>query len=666
MRARYPIFCNGPLCQAAPVFPAAGDLVLSVVGLVPPHGAAASVCLTLRIARAPLRLTRQWRMMSKTGDPMLHGGEPPPPSKPPESGPRPPAGAGYRNLFGAVESSNELFRGYGDQNEDLLLRLSRCIEMPYVWETPAPGGRRPDDNPRIPAGYTYLAQLVAHDLSFLGSTIPPIEATNDEPINLRGVALDLETIYGGGPLERPSSFCREPDASSRRKERPSSFRREPDASSRRKLRLGVLRDEIAPAGARMSSKRRQELTRDLPRTACPRTSDVVPGLEGRLTDVLIPDPRNDDHPIIAQTVVLFHHLHNWICDTLPRNAAAISPDHFDVDSDNHLSAHDRDLFTSARRLVTAVYHEIIQRDLMKRLLCRPVYVRYTEGAAPLLDNDQGSGIPVEFSHAAFRVGHAMIQPSYKLRHEVDFGLEDLMRFNSERSFDRFPPSWNWIVKWSNFYEIGKPPLNFSRRISPSQARVLTRSPLTSLADDPSDPSHHTGLPRRDLLRTATVGCRSVESLVRHIRAGAPELATASPLLRDANPAARRTLIRTYLDAQARNGEPFSEQERDRIAADPPLILFVLLEAAVEENGLSLGVLGSVIVAEVIFRAIANASRVVSRGGPDANALARSVFGDDPDLLPLGVFAAAMPRTMPELISFLAKLPHLDGVEPEFV
>ncbi|MBV9076580.1 MAG: hypothetical protein JO048_03740, partial [Methylobacteriaceae bacterium] len=468
--------------------------------------------------------------------------------------------SGYRNLFGGPDAPGahpgDFFHGYGEATANLVPRLARCLEQPYPWAAPAPGGARLDDNPRIPAGYTYLAQLVAHDLTFLGSTIAPLDGAGRAARNLRTIALDLETIYGAGPAERPSAYC------------PAE-----DGGPRRKLRLGVVNDE-AGDGRVPTGARRFELGRDLPRAACPLTAEAHPGATKRLSEVLIADPRNDDHVLVAQTAVLFHLLHNHVCDRLAAAPPAGGPRR-------------PDLFGAARRVVGATYRTIIREDLMRRLLADDVYAHYAGQADPFLDEGATSGIPVEFSHAAFRVGHAMVQPGYKLRHEVEFGLEDLLRLSSDLSSDRLPPPWSWLPRWSHFYELDGPPLNFSRRIGPSQNRVLFTSALIPVADDHDHPGRPTGLPRRDLLRGTVSGCRKVESLVREIRARAPHLLAASRRLADPDPALRRDLVSGFL-----SGQPaLTRDEIATVAADPPLVLFLLLEAAEEADGLRLGTLG---------------------------------------------------------------------------
>lgn len=556
-------------------------------------------------------------------------------------------------MFGAPEATGpgdraraEAFVGYGPETERLVVQLARCLETPYAWPAPAPGGRRADDNPRIPSGYTYLAQLVAHDLTFLGSTLPPMDDIGAGQRNLRAIALNLDTIYAGGPLERPSSFC------------PAA-----NGGPRVKLRLGMIGQ---PDELPSESWRRVGAFRDLPRTACPATFDACPETSGHLTEVLVADPRNDDHLIVAQTAVLFHLLHNEACDRIAANPTNEAPEHAGEGYQGGFTAKERDVFTSARRVVAAVYRDILRFDFLKRLLCEPVYTRYMERPDPFLDQSESETIPVEFSHAAFRVGHAMVQPAYKIRTDAIFDLENLLRFNSELSADRMPPSRNWVVRWSHFFELVGTPANLSRRIAPSQARPLAKSPLIALTDDRDDPEIRTGLPRRDLLRGCSTRLRSVESLLHHIRAMAPELLEGSPLLRDENPVARREVVTDFLDRSDGTANAFSRGEKEAIATDPPLLLFLLLEAAVEQDGLCLGVLGSTIVAEVLFRALGSAEAAEAGKVPDMDALTRTVFLFDEDEMAQGRFVSRTPRTMPDLIRWLAEQPSLRTADPPLI
>jgi hypothetical protein len=63
-------------------------------------------------------------------------------------------------------------------------------------------GRLGEDNPRIPAGWTFFGQFVAHDITHDRS---PLQETEDVTTlqNFRKPRLDLECLYGAGPVGQP-------------------------------------------------------------------------------------------------------------------------------------------------------------------------------------------------------------------------------------------------------------------------------------------------------------------------------------------------------------------------------------------------------------------------------------------------------------------------------
>jgi hypothetical protein len=502
-----------------------------------------------------------------------------------------PGARGYRNLFGAAGAS-EMYRGYlGQENgeertRDLLDRVSRRMAEPYPW--PQPGDGAPaEENRTIPSGYVYLSQFVAHDLSFLSSTFPSINDPLLEQQNLRTIALNLDTVYGGGPLDKPFVY-RVPGAAGQ----PRIF-----------LRLAPVALDN-PNGSPNSSF--QE--RDLPRIGCPHLNGPDGHRAHGLTDVLIADPRNDAHPMLAQVLVLFHLLHNAVCLRLQGRGDGLA---------------DRDVFAAARAIVTAVYVQIIRKDLLGRLLNDDVRTFYeTSGDAPL-ERIAATAMPVEFSHAAFRCGHVMLRPGYRFNHDSLFGLRDIVQTNSATLPESMPLDRAWLIDWSHFFEIGDTAPNYSRRIGPYYIPFLFDQRTFGTKDGAVQ-----SLPHRDLLRGASICMRSVPSLIRRIP---QHLRQGSPLLDD-----EAALERAITDWLESGSVPFSEEDKQNLSKDPPLLFFILLEAAKTEKGERLGVLGSVIVAEVLYRALNN---VILKD--EDHARARDVFGGNP------------PDTMKDLIVWLA-------------
>jgi hypothetical protein len=130
------------------------------------------------------------------------------------------------------------------------------------------------DNPRIPAGFTFLGQFIAHDITRDPSLLH--HARNGQLRNFRAPRLDLEAVYGGGPLSNPYFFDKN----------------DPDCFLIGKNELGVAED-------------------------VPRNPHGL---------ALIADSRNDVHTVISQLHLAFLRFHNAIIGKLPSsNVTCRSP-----------------------------------------------------------------------------------------------------------------------------------------------------------------------------------------------------------------------------------------------------------------------------------------------------------------------------------------------------
>src|ERR1043165_8682304 len=207
----------------------------------------------------------------------------------------------YRNLFGPA-SLNQQFKGYGfgeseiNETKRFLEAIAYRMCCPFPWQSTLKASAKLDENPNLPSGYTYFAQLIAHDLSFVGRPIPSVPYKPLKDHNFRAAALELDAVYGAGPTDRSVAYSSSGGSTT---------------SRRRRLRLGYFQKlkECVPSD-KMEARR---WARDLPRIECRMQDDAQEGL----TDVLIADPRTDDQPLIAQVFVLFCLLHNAVCDILP-------------------------------------------------------------------------------------------------------------------------------------------------------------------------------------------------------------------------------------------------------------------------------------------------------------------------------------------------------------
>lgn len=517
-----------------------------------------------------------------------------------------------RNLFGPA-GADELYAGRGlDEAGRTATRLMLGRLASFMKVCSWPGADR-DDNPAIPAGYTYLAQLAAHDLVQNTAPLPRLDdAGSYFERDLRADRLALETIYGGGPAATPLPFA---IAGGRRQ--------------RHDLRLGRVMCREGQAGQPRPPPLDGQPARDIARVSCPHLSDTPgPGVP----DALVADPRNDDHLILSQLTALFHALHNIVYGKLGARHGPIAP---------HLE--DFRIYRTvleARKVTAVAWRQILEHDLLRRLIDPYVFEAYA-GAGPggpsFLDRTDDGRVPLEFSHAAFRCGHAMIRFSYTLnglRSNGDAletaGINEIIERSSSRQASRLPVASDWLVDWARFFDMRDgTELNLARCLRPGM-----RGSLTSDTFFPNEDGADGGLVYRDLIRSADAGLRSVASLASKLPA---EDQARSQLLSD--PGFRENRIGQWLDQiPAHWPDP---ADKVSLSKDPPLFLFLLFEAAHDANGRHFGVLGSRIVAEVFFAAL-------RRG--------RATIEDDPAVADLvsTAFGGSAPADMPALIRFITE------------
>lgn len=482
-----------------------------------------------------------------------------------------------------------------------------------LWRAPLPAkhGRKPniDDNPTIPAGYTYLLQFVAHDL--VQSTVPFWAAAESGTgsRNMRRGGLQLDTLYGGGPATCPVAYQTAGHV----------------ADDRYLLRLGRMQPNPSMPAAQgqcpFRDLARVNVIAGLPAGSDPRDSVNLPYANQTLTA----DPRNDDGIILAQLTVLFSIAHNVI-------ARAVASDEPEAK------------FAHARAALRHIYYRVIADDLLPRLLHPEVRKQIAQRPA---DDPawlwHGGDIPLEFSHGAFRVGHAMVRSRYALKAGGGDKLDivSIVTGNRASADSRKPLPASWVVQWSRFFDdLGNEP-NYSRRIGPTQSRLDHEGLFVNRNATNAD-----GMTLRDMLGASLARNWSVDALIGTLHAKRPDLFPAGwPLL---DPAARHAAIAGWLNGVlARPNTPVASKaalsgQVPRLAADLPLPLFILLEAALDPavEGRHLGVLGSIIVGEVIGRCLArererlaplaaNAAAALAAGGLWAEIAA---IGNMPDFV----------------------------------
>ncbi|WP_020422006.1 peroxidase family protein [Amycolatopsis sp. ATCC 39116] len=214
-------------------------------------------------------------------------------------------------------------------------------------------------------------------------------------------------------------------------------------------------------------------------------------------EALIPDTRNDENLAVAQIHARFINFHNRVID------------HFAADSVPSAL-----LFEKARGEVVRHYQWMLREDYPPRIV-NPMIVDdvFTDGRK-YFDPQTAGGpatMPIEFSVAAFRLGHSMVRETYSWNRIFEAGsplgiatLFQLFTFSGTAgtlsptndpadlddpdagTFLRLPT--NWIVDWRQLFDFGpngvpnptSVPLNPARRIDTLLANPLDTLPAGTL------------------------------------------------------------------------------------------------------------------------------------------------------------------------------------------
>jgi len=506
---------------------------------------------------------------------------------------------GFRHLFGTPVLA-QLFSADGlmeapsadAELQGLMRRLTARMMRGHnrVWSDPlAPGTagvapREAWENPDIPSGYTYLLQLIAHDL-VASSVSLALDRGVAEVENTRTRPLALDTIYGGGPDVCPHPY-----------EFSAEHRDQRGLVPRTRLRVGPPYRPNGHAG--------HCPFRDIGRATATDAVDAGRDTEARKgwrTEALLADARNDSHALLSQITVLFHVLHNELMERLEKRAP-VQPAWLGTEV-----AYRR--FLAARIVATMVYRNIVEKDVLKRILHPQIYERYLTNPAFPLDPERG--IPKEFSHGAFRFAHAMVRDEYRVNSPEPQPMTRALNQSTTRSPGSVPVRPEWLVDWSLFFQIGPSSPNLSRRIGPDYPSVLQNEGMFP----PFAKGDAGGIAFRDYLSSCFANLRKVPEFWHEFGHLLPPFDVWKEPLRQ------------WLEEipGSELSERFQPGDVDRLVNDPPLPFFVQFEAAHTFDragkptrvggGRHLGQLGSLIVGETIFGAVRRHPLGFEEGNP---------------------------------------------------
>ncbi len=408
----------------------------------------------------------------------------------------------------------------------------------------------------MPSGYLYFGQFIDHDLTRDTRSLAETSAIAEETVNHRTPRLDLDHLFGRNADDFPDLY-------------------EEDG----RLCLGWTRESMLEDG-RLLSSTLDDLRRH-------------PDGSARLID-----PRNDENLIVAQIHVLMSKFYNRVLDRLRQEP--------------ELSAGPAgaSLMAQARRWVTWHYQWLILHDFLPRFVRDDVLKGIAKGGLRLFSRryepcDYPMAIPIEFTGAAYRFGHSMIQPEYGLNLETGAIPATELIAMTQRGGKIGPESpalpASHVIDWDLFFEGPDAQLNRGQNIDtfipeilyglpPEAARHFRRQEPAS-----GDPGQRPPLclPEVTLLRGSRMQLPSGEELARYF-----QLEPLSAALIPATPSDQ-----SFFEDPALRGRT-------------PLWYYFLREAAVEATTKpgaaaapelplqKLGTLGSRVVAEVFYQVLA--------------------------------------------------------------
>ena len=434
--------------------------------------------------------------------------------------------------------------GIMDAGDDLGAGPKALIVDPTVNGNPTstnPYGTNPD-NPTMTAGSTFVGQFTDHDITFdqtsqLGVPQNPLVSPNT-----RTPALDLDSVFGGGPGRRPDLYVSNADGS---------------VGPKLKIGTGGVHE-------------------DVPRVA---------GGDGTY-GALLGDPRNDENVIIAGMHCAHILFYNRVLDELSSFDLRAFPSARHADLSNRYVA-----FLIAREVTLWHYQWLLVNEHLPQIVGQEIVDDVLAHGNRFYRPPRADAfMPIEFGAAAYRFGHSMVRPSYRANFTSGTGdstsptadpffalvfdptepdFSDPVKYDRDDLLGGFPAPRRYIG-WQTFFDLGDGQVKNNKKIDTTISSVLFTLPVPAIA--PHTQTAPVVLPQRNLLRQLTWGLPSGQAVATAMgvdplgRADLADIASVYP------PFARST----------------------------PLWYYVLAEAKATAGGIHLGPVGGRIVAETLI------------------------------------------------------------------
>ena len=331
------------------------------------------------------------------------------------------------------------------------------------------------DNPMITAGFTFLGQFLDHDMTF-DPTSSLARRQDPEAIrNFRIPALDLDCIYGGGPVASPQLYDQTVDGG----------------------RTTLLTEEIpGSAAVSIDGTVRHDLPRNSQRVA------------------LVGDARNDENLVVSQLHLAVLRFHNRVVA--------------DVKADLGPGYTLQEIFAEAQRVVRWHHQWLVLHEFLPKTVGQAMVDDVLENGPRHFGWRNDPFIPVEFSVAAYRFGHSQVRPSYRANFATDAtdpARQFFALFLDPAAADPDDPAdlrggrraARRFIDWQTFYDFGDGRVRPNKKIDTRLSTVL----FHLLGQPEGEP---TSLATRNLLRNLTMQVPSGQRVARAMQL--PELAPA--------------------------------------------------------------------------------------------------------------------------------------------
>lgn len=196
---------------------------------------------------------------------------------------------------------------------------------------------------------------------------------------------------------------------------------------------------------------------------------------------IIPDARNDENLIVSRMQVLFIEFHNKVVELVRQETGGYN------------------VFQEARKRVIWHYQWLILHEFLIKVMEPDIYQEiYEEGSTFYC---HPGGLPLEFTGAAFRVGHSQTREDNRINAQTVAGLFELGAFEK---MDQY-------LDWRYMFDFGDACVQMAKKIDSKIAKSFHNIPFIR-TDRPIEKS----LPYRNLKRGVVYGLPSGEDVAKRM------------------------------------------------------------------------------------------------------------------------------------------------------